>query len=187
MAKAYHHGDLKEATINQALLLIEERSSIQFTLREVATKLNVSHTAIYRHFQSRLDLLSSIAEIGFNKLNELFEINSEGNQNKKKQLHNLCLIYMEFSIDHPEYYRCMFNPELKCGDESLTESLNQASAKTFQYLLQALGSSEARANSVWASLHGFCDLNLNGQLFHKKMSKKETENAFADHITFILR
>jgi AcrR family transcriptional regulator len=46
----YHHGDLRRALIAATVALIEEQGPEAFTLREVARRVGVSHTAPYRHF-----------------------------------------------------------------------------------------------------------------------------------------
>ncbi len=64
----YHHGDLRRALVEAALRLIGERGPREFTLREVARCVGVTHTALYRHFPDKAALLAVVAEEGFRML-----------------------------------------------------------------------------------------------------------------------
>ena len=48
--------------------MIEEKGLAGLSLREVARVAGVSHTAPYRHFQNKADLLAAIAQVGFEQL-----------------------------------------------------------------------------------------------------------------------
>ena len=67
--RGYHHGNLKEALVRAALDLIREKGPAGFTFAEAARSAGVSPAAPYRHFRDRDELLSNIAQRGF----ELFE------------------------------------------------------------------------------------------------------------------
>ena len=55
--RGYHHGNLRQALIDAALPLIEEKSPQGFTLSEAAKAAGVTPAAVYRHFQGREDLM----------------------------------------------------------------------------------------------------------------------------------
>ncbi len=50
---SYHHGDLRSALLAAALDIITELGPQQLTIREVARRAGVSHTAPYRHFADK--------------------------------------------------------------------------------------------------------------------------------------
>jgi AcrR family transcriptional regulator len=69
VGQPYHHQNLRGALLAAALDLIRQKGGSQgFTLREVARRAGVSHTAPYRHFRDKDDLLGAIAEEGFLRL-----------------------------------------------------------------------------------------------------------------------
>src|SRR5258708_36130929 len=68
--RGYHHGNLKEALLQAALDLIAKKGPAGFTFADAARLAGVSPAAPYRHFRDRDELLSSIAQRGF----EQFEL-----------------------------------------------------------------------------------------------------------------
>ncbi|MGH8286574.1 MAG: TetR/AcrR family transcriptional regulator, partial [Steroidobacteraceae bacterium] len=54
----YHHGDLRRTLIETALTMLTEEGAWNFTLREVARRAGVSHTAPYNHFADKSALLA---------------------------------------------------------------------------------------------------------------------------------
>ena len=67
-ATSYHHGDLPNALRQAAVDVIDERGLGAFSLREVARRAGVSHTAPAHHFGDMRGLLTSVAVEGFDTL-----------------------------------------------------------------------------------------------------------------------
>jgi AcrR family transcriptional regulator len=57
----YHHGDLRRALVAEGVALARVGGPEAVTLREVARRLDVSPTAIYRHYPDREALLGAVA------------------------------------------------------------------------------------------------------------------------------
>ena len=49
----YHQEDLREKILVESLKIIYDTGVSSLSLRDVARRLNVSHSAPYRHFQSK--------------------------------------------------------------------------------------------------------------------------------------
>jgi len=64
----YHHGDLPATLRRSAVEVIDERGLGAFSLREVARRAGVSHTAPAHHFGDVRGLLTSVATEGFDAL-----------------------------------------------------------------------------------------------------------------------
>ena len=165
---SYHHGNLKAELIKHALKIINKEGISALTIRKVATAAKVSHTACYRHFINKKALLAAIATQGF----ELFlEEMQRDTSNKNSSLENLMVSgrgYLRFAQTYAEHYNLMFKLATQIADH---EELKKTSEASFNYLLQLIGHCQRDAFIrqgdthnialfVWASLHGFCDLNL---------------------------
>jgi AcrR family transcriptional regulator len=53
----YHHGDLHRAIVSAALKVLSESQSTEFSLRGLARRAGVSHSAPYKHFTDKRELL----------------------------------------------------------------------------------------------------------------------------------
>ena len=60
--RAYHHGDLRRALLDETVRLIEEQGLDAVSVRELARRLGVSPGAPFRHFENRMALLTAVAE-----------------------------------------------------------------------------------------------------------------------------
>jgi AcrR family transcriptional regulator len=60
--KPYHHGDLRRVLIDAALQLVEEGGPEGLSVREAARRAGVSPGAPFRHFPSRVALMTAVAE-----------------------------------------------------------------------------------------------------------------------------
>ena len=63
--RGYHHGNLRQALVDAALALIEEKGPTGFTLSEAAKRAGVTPAAVYRHFDGREDLIAEAARQGY--------------------------------------------------------------------------------------------------------------------------
>jgi AcrR family transcriptional regulator len=61
-ASAYHHGNLREALIAQALALAAVGGLEAVSIREVARRAGVSPAAPFRHFPDKVALMTAVAE-----------------------------------------------------------------------------------------------------------------------------
>ena len=67
-SNTYHHGNLKEALIAAGLEILSEQGVEGLSLRKVAKKVGVSHTAPYNHFSDKQALLAAISTAGHEQL-----------------------------------------------------------------------------------------------------------------------
>ena len=61
----FHHGDLREAAIEEAVRVIERDGAPALSLRKIAKSLGVTDPALYRHFGSRDELLAEVGLRGY--------------------------------------------------------------------------------------------------------------------------
>lgn len=59
---AYHHGNLREALVAQALVLAAEGGLGAVSMRETARRAGVSPAAPFRHFPDKVALMTAVAE-----------------------------------------------------------------------------------------------------------------------------
>lgn len=174
MKKNYHHGDLKTAVLERALELVQKKGEANFTLRELAKSLKVTHAAVYRHFKSKDDLLSQIAKLGFSELADSFQKELSKNLKSDKSLIRLGERYIEFAQKNPGYYHCMFPQDP--GQKKLRHKV-KPSTQSAAFLILHKTIQEGVTNrtfrkmdallatkSIWSGVHGFSLLTLDRQV-----------------------
>ncbi|MBW2257316.1 MAG: TetR/AcrR family transcriptional regulator, partial [Deltaproteobacteria bacterium] len=110
---SYHHGDLRRALVDAALLLIERSGASGVTLRGAARLAGVSQTAPYRHFSDKRALLAAVAEQGFQSLStQLREASASHEGDPMGRLRALGVAYVHFAQAQPSHFRVMFGPQV---------------------------------------------------------------------------
>ena len=171
--KPYHHGNLRAVLIEAALALIQESGYQAFTLREVARRAGVSHSAPYRHFPDKESLLASVAEEGFHALSAASVAHMSGDSDVLQRLQRCGEAYLHFAASHPAHFRVMFGAALAC--EGRYPGLQRAGEAAFAVLLDAIeacrlarllrdGDAQTLALTAWALVHGLAMLWLDGHL-----------------------
>ena len=119
----YHHGDLPNALRRAARDVITERGLGNFSLREVARRAGVSHTAPAHHFGDMEGLLTSLATEGFTTLTEIMQQALEGVVDPAERLTAMGQAYVEFAATRPADIDVMFRVDVVDHDDAeLTES-----------------------------------------------------------------
>lgn len=172
MSRSYHHGNLREALMQQALALIGARGAAGFTLAEVARAVGVSAAAPYRHFPHRNALVAEVARQGFERFAaDLRAAWNEGRPDPVRALENAGRAYLAFARREPAFYAAMFEPGFALEEEP---ALLAASERAFGVLragaelairdLPERGRPPALmvALHVWSLAHGIASLFVEG-------------------------
>jgi len=125
MSKQYHHGNLRQALIEAAIPALKTKGIVGLSLRGLATELDVSHGAPYRHFKNKTVLLEAIAATGFVALGDICrEAVCNFPDDPRKQLYEAGMGYIFYVSRNPEIADLMFRPGLSPGESG--EELQQA-------------------------------------------------------------
>jgi AcrR family transcriptional regulator len=171
--RAYHHGNLQRALLDEALATIRREGVDGLTLREIGARLGVSRTALYRHFTDKRALLAAVATEGFRTLRQHLVAAWEEGGRGLDAFDSMGAAYVGFAIANPSHYRVMFGGAIDpkvCGPELAAEA-----AGAFQALVDALSSLQREnavraddtltmARYVWSVVHGVAMLGIDGQL-----------------------
>ncbi|MDV4168081.1 TetR/AcrR family transcriptional regulator [Rhodovulum sp. FJ3] len=170
--RGYHHGNLKQALVDAALGLIEEKGPTGFTLSEAAKKAGVTPAAVYRHFQGREDLLIEVARQGYEIFGDLMEYAYESGQPSASASFSATgRAYLAFARKHPGHYMAMFESGLSLNSNAeLARVATRASGileRAAQDLLQRLPADRRPPAAmfsahIWAMSHGVVELYARG-------------------------
>ncbi|WP_175820912.1 TetR/AcrR family transcriptional regulator [Burkholderia sp. BCC0419] len=183
--KTYHHGDLRRAIIETALDTLQEQQGWQFTLREIARRANVSHSAPYRHFPDKAALLHELALIGFDRLHDDLVASVDPAADAPDVLLALAHAHLAFGQRNPDLYRLMFaadagepsdihlDPHVQAPFLLVVEILEHGQRAGRIRPRPALG----QATACWAHLHGLTMLAIDGRLVREKVGDHAIEDA----------
>ena len=170
----YHHGDLREALIHEAALMLKAEGESAMTIRALGEKLGVSRTAMYRHFKDKNMLRCAVATDGFIQLAESLKKSKLKKKNKPLDgFRNVMEAYVLYATQNPEYYRLMFAESII--SQSSSADLNAAATQALNEALDVIKECQdaglikktdpqSLTNVLWSMLHGVSMLLLDGQI-----------------------
>jgi AcrR family transcriptional regulator len=170
--RAYHHGDLRRALLDEALATIRAEGVNALTLREIGARVGVSRTALYRHFADKAALLAAVATEGFRTLRQELVTAWEGGRGKEA-FQAMGAAYVRFAVANPSHYRVMFGgfvhrqapgPELAAEAAGAFQALVDAVAALQRNAVVPRDDTLLMARYVWAVVHGVAMLGIDGQL-----------------------
>jgi AcrR family transcriptional regulator len=170
---SYHHRDLRSALLTTALDAVE-REGMDFTLRQLARRIGVSHAAPYAHYADKAELLADVARIGFERLAEALSASTTTASDARSRLLDSGRAYVRFALANPALYRLMFGRERTAAAPA--PALAAAAQAAFAILVtvlrelpfrgapRALERVRGDAVSAWAQVHGLSLLMIDGHL-----------------------
>lgn len=184
-SSSYHHGNLREALVAAAVEAARVSGPDGVALRELARTVGVSHSAAYRHFSHRDELLAAVAERGMAELVDAMQRRVDAVDavedvaaadevlRARRRLIAVGQGYVAFALGEPGLFRCAFAAKeaaVTAAGDPLVEAANPYGllSETLDGLVDVgFLSPEARAGAemtCWSVVHGFSALHLDGPL-----------------------
>lgn len=185
-SKKYHHGDLKNALIKAGVEILAKEGVGGLSLRKVAQRAGVSHSAPYAHFPDKQSLIAAISTEGFNQLyTELEAAISLHTKNPKKQLIGGAQAYIRFAVNNVDTFKIMFSDVLE--KEKEYPSFVEISHNTFTLVVGVVKACQdagvlrnvqpnLMAILVWGQVHGIVSLTLEGQISHTVLDHHDIQD-----------
>ena len=96
-ATSLPEGGVREASVREALAIIEQDGVEKLSLREVARRLGVSHQAPYKYFSTREHLLAEVIGRCFDEFGAQLEAAASGEADLEPALMAMGDRYLEFA------------------------------------------------------------------------------------------
>ena len=171
----YHHGNLKDALIEEALLMVEQNGVENITLRELTKRLGASRSAIYRHYSSKDELIKAVIRAGFDKLDATIQPVILENNSVINRFKVMGVEYLNFALENPNIYRMIFGHEVEQQREESCDITDKESAKGFHSLMALLIEGQEQevfkeqdpmlqATYIWSNMHGLANLCIDGHI-----------------------
>jgi len=179
----YHHGNLKEEFITIAMDFIAKEDVDKLTLKVLSDATGTSRSAIYKHFKNKDALIETIIEKGFEQFDA--ETTLYLQDNSKALIDKFYLtgkLYIEFAMQNPNLYRLLFGKKYAHIREELL-SIKDEECSGFAALQKTVedgqkqgilkkDDSYRQAIVIWATMHGFSSLIIDGFMDVKEIQEE---------------
>jgi AcrR family transcriptional regulator len=185
---AYHHGNLPAALLDAVQDAVADCGVSGVTLRDVARRAGVSHSAPAHHFGSKAGLLTAFATAGYQLLAEsvIAEVVAADARDGAAELAAIGRGYVRFAVGHPAHFAVMFRVDPL---DQANEAFVHASEAAYSLLTatiercRAAGrlhgrSPEVVAVSAWSIVHGLSALWISGRL-SERIAEQDPERLAA--------
>jgi len=185
----YHHGRLRQALIEEALLIVKESGAESVSVRDVARRAGVSPGAPFRHFATRTALMTAVAEQAMGRFRDeivraLAEARSDDPLDRFRALGTA---YMRWVVRNPQHFEVISNRALIDFDRS--ESLRRDNDEIRSLMEELLGEAHRRSllrsgdvNAILfaarALAYGVARMFIDGHLPQWGIAEPAAENAF---------
>ncbi len=168
--RSYHHGNLKTALVMAGIDILEEDGLPALSLRAIAARVGVSHTAPKNHFGSLRGLLTAIAAEGFRRHAAFMRAGLSEASGREDRLRAAMQGYVRFAREHKALFLLMFSAQ-HC--EFTDPDLRTAAADSYAVLADiatgldwdkagAPGGQRRTEVMLWSLAHGYAHLSNAG-------------------------
>lgn len=168
-------GLTHEMIINTALDLINEHGYDTFSLRELATKLNVKPSSLYNHVHGLNEINTEVAFRVSQKLNTLLSHAIDG-KDQDQAFMDAVKAYRQFALDYPGEYAALIKMP-----KSNNENIIHAGLESFAPLRNLIKSYQAPREktihfmrALRSTMHGFVELTYNGFMQRESIARDES-------------
>ena len=159
----YHHGDLRRAVLDAALVAISEVGPSAVSLRDLARRSGVSHAAPAHHFGDKAGVLTAVAAEGYHLLADALTAAHQHTEDFVE----VGVAYVRFAIEHQAHFEVMFRPELYHADAPEVRAAQERAAQMLYGGVASLPDGQPGPDlllagaAAWSLVHGFATLWLN--------------------------
>ncbi|MCB1682983.1 MAG: TetR/AcrR family transcriptional regulator [Pseudomonadales bacterium] len=177
----YHHGQLREALLDAAEVLLDEGGVRALSLRACARRAGVSHAAPKHHFRDIAELLAEVSARSFDRLTLLLQqAGAAAGDDPTRHYVAVARTYVQFALKYPSHFRLMFRSDAMAGQHPVLEAAaNRTFAEMASSVTRLLNQPDVTPESLrertadrelqnaillaWSQIHGYTQLLLEGQ------------------------
>lgn len=165
---------LRDAIVQASLELGSSMGEEGLTMRAIASKLGVSATALYQHFDSKASILREIRIYGFTRLAGALG-QAEPNDDPIARLEDMAHRYVAFARENPWLYSILMERDILDWERLAPAEIEQVLSPmrgVKDVIDEAASKGRLREElspdmvwvQLWASMHGVASLMLSGRI-----------------------
>lgn len=169
--RPYHHGNLRDTALTVALSIVDKHGHESLSVRDVASAVDVTPMALYRHFGNRSSLLAAVAGVAMKQLYKQHEKAIRGRTDPWDKLDRTMRAFIKYVDGHPNLFRLMYDPAIVADPEFEKEYEWQRKAyesimSIFAEALPAESAKTLRLRQIawWSTLSGYSTNRAAGTL-----------------------
>jgi AcrR family transcriptional regulator len=156
-------GPTRERLFDEALLLVMESGLDSLSMRNLADRLHIKASSLYKHVDGRDRIVAHIQENGLRSCHAAL---SRSRPNRS----DFANAYRKWAIDNPHLYEATMRTPL------VHSEMDTDLEKQLVFLVMTvIDGSHEQARAAWSLVHGFVDLELLGRFPSKANMKKSWE------------
>jgi AcrR family transcriptional regulator len=167
--------EIHKQILEASMRLFVEQGFANVSIRKIADLIEYSPTTVYLYFKDKDEILFQLHQMGF----QLFQAMNDtlhSIQNPLVRLHKMGENYLDFGIQHPEYYDLMFvqsSPMVTLSQMECTDWKNgdQAMGQLRNTLIDCMEQGfiaqtdpNILALTIWSAVHGLVSLAISGRM-----------------------
>jgi AcrR family transcriptional regulator len=182
------HGYLRMELLREGLTLLDSQGIEGVTIRALARRAGVAHSAPANHFSSRRAMLTAIAAIIFADLaDKTIEAITDLTDSPELSIQAFAETCFQFAFDNPNRYQLIWQRQLINQDEPL---IAKEMDRIYSALLSLLRKDQVKhrvdietdAIAIWSMIHGYISMRLDGNL----VAAKDTVTNLPRHKAILL-
>jgi AcrR family transcriptional regulator len=146
--------------IKAAVDTIADVGAASMSVREVARRAGVSHTAATYHFGDKAGLLTAVAAEGY----RLLGVALLAAQQEHQSFLEVGVAYVRFAITHQAHFDVMFQPALYQVDDPALQDAKRETAALLYGTADVDAQQLVAGVAAWSLVHGLAVLWLNGNI-----------------------
>ena len=162
--EAYHHGSLREGLVAAGMEALDGPDGKEVSLRELARKVGVSPTAVYRHFPDKQALVEALASEGLAMLGAAQAEAAAKVGGGALGFAETGRAYVRFALAHPALFRLMYTQGNPVEHDVSGDPAGRLLQKMTRDLSGNTDDADRLALQAWSIAHGIAMLMLDGRI-----------------------
>jgi len=166
-------AEMREMILQSAHKLFIDRGFEEVSIRNIAEAIEYSPATIYLYFKDKNEIFYALHGEAFKKFNAYMS-DLANVADPFERLMGMGEKYIQFTMDHPQYYEIMFimDSPMDCDENREEWEEGNKALGALEYIVSAcqqVGRFKGQdprvlAFSIWSYMHGMCSLSLRKRL-----------------------